>query len=133
MTNLKQLIERRQGEVTQKILDLLNAYTEVNVDNNCVYSNIDYNNARAPLIIALEKQDLQTATQAYLAGLKAALEGLPERKNENTCNDTPFTEFNNETHYNNGFNWSRQVIKSHIEALIAEVEGTSTTPNQITL
>jgi len=77
MTNLNKLIEQRQGEMVQKILDLLNAYTEVNVDNNCVYSNIDYNKARAPLIIALEKHNLQTTTEAYRQALEDVLAGLP--------------------------------------------------------
>jgi hypothetical protein len=68
----------------------------------------------------------QTATEGYLAGLRAAMEGLPEKeeiKDCGKCNACELVMSCTTAQSKHAWNTCRQIIKDHLEQLIAEVEG----------
>jgi hypothetical protein len=110
MTTLQQLIERQQGEFRKEI------------DKQWLYAP-GHISIKTVAIEEHKKSVTQTATLAYLAGLKAALAGLPEKEQNHELSE--YADIHAQRIYvkNEGYNQCRQTIKDHIEKLLAEVEG----------
>jgi hypothetical protein len=94
MTNLQQLIERRQGEIKEVTVKIRDLSSETTIDLD---------------IQPLLEHDAQTATEAYRQALLDVLAGLPEPSNPRG----PW-----ESGSSDGHNTALQTVRAQIEGLL---------------